>query len=102
VLRAAVETSGVDGEDRAVEMHPDLEQPALAALADGDRQLDGRDVVDDARRVQRREQRGVVVELMPARLRRRDRMRQQDAPQIGGIAPALVDAGGEGDHRRAE
>ena len=66
VLRASVETAGVDAEQRPVDADAERPKPHPRFFAYCNGQLDRRDLVDHARRAHRGEQRRVVVELMAA------------------------------------
>ena len=60
------------------------------------------DLIDDARCVDRREQRRVVIELMPAIAIAVDAVREQQSSRIARVAPALADTRRVRDHRGAK
>src|SRR5439155_6174730 len=99
---AAIETAGVQTEQWAIETNAARAKAPARAFAHVDRKADARDLIDDARRVHGRQQRGVVVELMTALAIASNAVRQQKAARIARVSPAFADAGGVRDHRGTE
>src|SRR6202022_1807750 len=66
VLGPAVQPTGVQSEERAVEADAESAEAFASFLASVHRQADAGNLIDHPRRVHGRQQRGVVVELMAA------------------------------------
>src|SRR5437762_1185308 len=102
MLRAAVKSARVEAKQRAIEADAEGAKALAGALAGVDRKPDARNLIDDAGSVHRRQERGVVIELMSPFATTTDAVRQQQTSRIRRISPAFADAGRERDHRGAE